>query len=221
MRLRDLLFVTGTIESTAQLTERMRHIRISCPPQQWTPGQHIRLSVDGLLTRRTYSIWDGDDDGLELCVLDHGDGPGSRWARNATPGQQVIFTKPEGKLTPRQAPYHVFAGEETAAVAFAPMLRSLNGAPVHAVLEVDTPEDRLPVEGVTWQYREGRSAASSKTLLNAIQSLDLPTEPGIAYLASEAQTIQTLKRHLLLDRSWPRRNILTKPFWTPNKKGLE
>jgi NADPH-dependent ferric siderophore reductase len=221
MRLRDLLFVTGTIESTDQITRRMRRLRIACPPQEWTPGQQIRLSVDGLLTRRTYSIWDGDENGLELCVLDHGDGPGSRWAREAKPGQKVIFTKPEGKLTPREAPYHLFAGEETAAVAFAPMLRCLNGAPVHAVIEVDSAEDRLPLDGVTWQYREGAPAASSKTLVDAVKTLELPTEPGAAYLAGEARTIQAIKAHLVNDRGWPRRAVLTKPFWTPGKKGME
>jgi NADPH-dependent ferric siderophore reductase len=221
MRLRDLLFVTGTIESNDQITKRMRRLRISCPPQRWTPGQQIRLSVDGLLTRRTYSIWDGDDEALDICVLDHGEGPGSRWARTAEQGQEVIFTKPEGKFIPQEAPYHLFAGEETASAAFAPMLRSLNGAEVQAVVEVDTPEDRLPVDGVTWLYRHGTPAASSKTLLDAVSDLDLPAEPGIAYLAGEAKTIQSIKQHLITDRGWPRRNVLTKPFWTPGKKGME
>jgi NADPH-dependent ferric siderophore reductase len=181
----------------------------------------VRLSVDGLLTRRTYSIWDGDENGLELCVLDPGDGPGSRWAREARPGQEIIFTKPEGKLTPREALYHLFAGEETAAVAFAPMLRYLNGSPVHVVIEVDTAGDRLPLGGVTWQYREGTPAASSKTLVDAVKTLELPTEPGVAYLAGEAKTIQAIKAHLVNDRGWPRRAVLTKPFWTPGKKGME
>jgi NADPH-dependent ferric siderophore reductase len=219
--LRDLLFVTGKLESTDGITKRMRHLRIACPPQTWTPGQQIRISVDGLLTRRTYSIWDGDETGLELCVLDHGDGPGARWSRTIEPGRRIIFTKPEGKLTPQPAPYHLFVGEETASVAFAPMLRSLGDAETHTILEVDTPEDRLPIDNVTWLYRHGAPAASSKTLLEAVQNADLPPEPGIAYLAGEAKTIQSIKTHLIQDRSWPRQAIKTKPFWTPNKKGLE
>jgi NADPH-dependent ferric siderophore reductase len=221
VRLRDLFFVTGTIESTATIAGRMRRLRIACPPQEWTPGQQIRISVDGLLTRRSYSIWDGDDGALELCILDHGDGPGARWARTVEPGQELIFTKPEGSLVPRPAPYHLFVGEETASVAFGPMLRSLEGSSVHAVIEVDSPDDRLPLEGVNWHYREGAPAASSKTLVEAVRSLSLPAEPGIAYVAGEARTVQAVRAHLVEDRGWNRRSVLTKPFWTPGKKGME
>ncbi|GAA2460198.1 hypothetical protein GCM10010191_95750 [Actinomadura vinacea] len=221
MRLRDLFFVTGTVESTVQITKRVRRLRIACPSQTWTPGQQIRISVDGLLTRRSYSIWDGDEMALEICVLDHGDGPGARWARTAEPGQEVVFTKPEGSFVPHPAPHHLFAGEETAAVPFGPMIRSLGDAPVHAVIEVDTPDDQLPLDNVTWQYRNGTPAASSKTLVDAVKRLDLPAEPGIAYLAGEARTIQAIKTHLIQDRAWPRRSVRTKPFWTPGKKGME
>ncbi len=59
-------------------------------------------------------------------MLDHGDGPGARWARAVRPGQEVLFGKPEGPLVVRPAPYHVFAGEETASVAFGPMLAALS-----------------------------------------------------------------------------------------------
>ncbi|MFI0352920.1 siderophore-interacting protein [Actinomadura sp. 9N407] len=221
MRLRDLFFVTGTIESTGFLAGRMRRLRIACPAQSWKPGQQIRISVDGLMTRRSYSIWDGDDDGLELCVLDHGDGPGARWARTAEPGQELIFTKPEGSMIPRPAPYHLFVGEETASVAFGPMLRSLEGSPVHAVIEVDSPDECLPLKDVKWLYREGASAASSEPLVEAVRNLALPAEPGIAYVAGEARTVQAVRAHLVNDRGWDRRSVLTKPFWTPGKKGME
>jgi NADPH-dependent ferric siderophore reductase len=53
-----------------------------------------------------------------------------------------------------------------------------------------------------------------------VQDTDLP-EPGIAYLAGEARTIQALRTHLVQDRGWPRQSVITKPFWTPGKKGME
>ncbi|MEU8661955.1 SIP domain-containing protein, partial [Actinoplanes philippinensis] len=46
-------------------------------------------------------------------------------------------------------------------------------------------------------------------------------EPGRAYLAGEARTIQMVRRHLVEDRHWPRRSVLTKPFWTPGRKGMD
>ena len=219
--LADRLFVRGKVEDVDQITGRMRRITIAAPGLSWTPGQQIRVTADGLLTRRTYSVWDYDGSSLQLCVLDHGDGPGARWARSVRPGDEVVFGGPEGTFTPRpSSPYHVFAGEETAAVAFGPMLRALGDAPVYGAVEVDTPEDRLPLD-LTWCYRQGVPAASSATLVAAVRDLALPDEPGTAYVAGEARTVQAVRDHLVRERGWPRRSVLTKPFWTPGKKGME
>ncbi len=216
----DRLFVRGTVTGTGALTPRTRKITISAPGLSWTPGQQVRVSADGLLTRRTYSVWSYDGSELELCVLDHGDGPGARWARTVRQGDEVVFGKPEGSFTTRPSAYHVFAGEETAAVAFGPMLRGLGDTPAYGVVEVGGPEDRLPLD-LTWRYREGRSAASSDTLVAAVRELELPDEPGTAYVAGEARTVQAVRAHLVNERGWPRRSVLTKPFWTPGKKGME
>ncbi|GAB3983222.1 siderophore-interacting protein [Actinoallomurus acanthiterrae] len=218
--LADRLFVRGTVADVDQITRRMRRITVTAPGLSWTPGQQIRVAADGLLTRRTYSVWDYDGSSLELCVLDHGDGPGARWARTVRPGDDVVFGGPEGGFVTRPSPYHLFAGEETAAVAFGPMVRALDDAPAYGVIEADAPDDRLPVD-LTWRYREGAPAASSATLVAAVRDLDLPDEPGTAYVAGEARTVQAVRDHLVRERGWPRRSVLTKPFWTPGKKGLE
>lgn len=198
----------------------MRRIVISAPGFDRTPGQHVRVATDGLMTRRTYSIWDYDGTSIELRVLDHGDGPGARRARAVRPDEEVLFGRPEGTLVTRPSPYHVFAGEETAAVAFGPMLRTLGDAPVYGVIEADTPDDRLPVD-LTWRFREGASAASSATLVAAVRELPLPDEPGTAYVAGEARTVQAVRTHLVRERGWPRRSVITKPFWAPGKRGME
>jgi NADPH-dependent ferric siderophore reductase len=72
-----------------------------------------------------------------------------------------------------------------------------------------------------WQYRHGQPAAASQTLLAALARLELPDQPGVAYLAGEARTIQLLRRHLVTERGWPRQAICTKPLWTPGRRGLD
>ncbi|WP_281259398.1 SIP domain-containing protein [Actinomadura meyerae] len=42
-----------------------------------------------------------------------------------------------------------------------------------------------------------------------------PAEPGIAYVAGEARTVQAVRAHLVRNRGRPRRSVLVKPFWTP------
>jgi NADPH-dependent ferric siderophore reductase len=252
-RLIGQFFESGEVASVELVAGRMRRITLAVGELDWLPGQQIRVCtgdvtspsgwLDGM--RRTYSVWDygagqygagqhggGQHGGglLSLCVLDHGDGPGARWARCVTPGQEVLFSRPEGNMVIRPAAYHLFAGEETASAAFGPMVRSLvsGGAEVCGVIEVGSPADRLPLPGgqpfpasIAWRYRGGAPAASSPTLIAAVAGLALPAEPGSAYLAGEARTVQAISQHLVRDRGWPRRAIRTKPFWTPGKSGLD
>jgi NADPH-dependent ferric siderophore reductase len=235
-RLRDRFSVTGTVTQIEPVARRIRRIRIdgdAISALTSEPGQQIRVHLADISDPRTwlrardllrtYSIW-RHDDGIELCVFDHEEGgPGARWAQELCPGHSVTFSRPQGSLVLQDGPYHVFAGEETASVAFAALLRALpSEAPVHGVIEVNEPDDRLPLaRPLQWRYRHGRSAAASTSLVESLEQLDLPAQPGVAYLAGEARTIQLLRRHLVADRGWPRQAIRSKPFWTPGKRGLD
>jgi NADPH-dependent ferric siderophore reductase len=232
-RLADRMLLRAPVRETERIAARMTRIRMDTSGlamPAWVPGQQVRVVVgDAAGPRnwitgelRTYSVWDCAGGHLDLAVLDHGDGPGARWARQARPGQLVAFTRPQGNLVARPSGSHLLIGEETAAVAFGAILRALPaGQQALAILEVSEPGDQLPLPGdVHWHYRQERSAASSASLASAVAAASLP-EPGTAYLAGEARTIQALRSHLTRDRGWPRRAVITKPFWTPGKKGLE
>ncbi len=240
-RLVDRMFVRGRIEDVRPAPGRMRWIRVGgVPGLDWTPGQQVRVHVADITALRTwisgavrdalrtYSVWDYDRAAgvMQLCVMDHeGDGPGARWARSARPGQEIVFGGPEGRFGLRPGAYHLFAGEETASVPFAAMLRAAEpDVPVHGVIEVSRPEDGLPLPRsgeLTWRHRGDASAAGSEALVDAVRALELPAEPGIAYLAGEARTVQAVRAHLVRERGWPRASVLVKPFWTPGKRGME
>jgi NADPH-dependent ferric siderophore reductase len=225
----------GRVGQITQITPRMRLIRLTGPELSglsWTPGQHVRIrATDQHSTSalRAYSVWSYHRDQLELCVLDHGDGPGARWARWARglrAGDEVLFRKPEGTFVVRDAaPYSLFAGEETASVAFGAMLGALPAdAHVYGAIEVGAKDDCLPVPRsgeLTWRFRGDASAAASPGLVSAVRDLELPAEPGVAYLAGEARTCQAVRKQLVTERGWPRRSVLIKPFWAPGKRGLE
>jgi NADPH-dependent ferric siderophore reductase len=67
----------------------------------------------------------------------------------------------------------------------------------------------------------GYFRTSGKCLAKALSELDLPSQPGIAYIAGEARSCQAIRDHLMRERGWSRRHIVVKPFWTPGKRGLE
>jgi NADPH-dependent ferric siderophore reductase len=242
--LRDAVFVSATVSEILRLTPRMHRIRFSSPRLRgltWTPGQHVRLQVESLRESalrlhpypvlRTYSIYDVDPDlgALDIVMVDHdgepkGATPAQRWVTATSVGDHARITRPQGNFVIRHdAPYHVFAGEETASVAFAAMLRSMRPtAEVYGVTEAATDTDHLPLATPLTRIERGDApAANSAVLADALRSLPLPDHPGIAYLAGEARTIQTLRKILITERGWDRRQIRTKPFWTPGRAGME
>ncbi|RJL35692.1 siderophore-interacting protein [Bailinhaonella thermotolerans] len=242
--MRDRLFgkyaMEAAITVAEQVTPAIRRIRLETDQPiafPYTPGQHVRiqlkdpLSAAGILrpadTLRTYTIWDLDAGrrAIELRVhLYPGDGIGLRWARAARPGDRVTFWWPQGDFFTREADFHVFIGEETAGVAFGPMIRGLGAsAEVHGVLEGETPEHDLPLPGtppLRRVHRHGAPAFASPVLLAAVAELDLPGNAGAAYVAGEARTCRLVRDFLVRERNWPRASIKTKPFWTPGKRGL-
>lgn len=219
----DLLTVRGTVTEAEQLTSRIRRVRIESAQLvglEVEPGQQVRVLVGGL-TLRTYSIWRYDPSGaVEVCVLNHpAGGPGARWGHTVAPGAEVRLRRPEGTFTlRREAAHHVFVGDETASVAFGAMLAALPGeAVVSGCIETATAEDRLPLtygDRLDWVLRGKTSPA------DAVRQL-APEPGGIAYVAGEARDVQAVRQVLVQEAGWDRRAVLTKPFWTPGKKGME
>jgi len=72
-----------------------------------------------------------------------------------------------------------------------------------------------------WRHRGDAPAADSATLVAAVRDLELPPEPGIAYVAGEARSVQAIRAHLVRGRGWPRGSVLVKPFWVPGGRGME
>ncbi|WP_394821701.1 siderophore-interacting protein [Pendulispora albinea] len=232
--------VEATVTEAEQVTPSMRSIRLVADeaiPFHYVPGQHVRvqindpLSVYGILrpgqTLRTYTIWDfaPEERALELRVHIHGgEGIGLKWAKEVRRGDPVTLWWPQGDFFLREAPYHLFIGEEAASAAFGPMIRALgDSARVVALLESDSVLHDVPIPGLhalRRVHRHGASAVSSQTLLAALAELDLPDGPGAAYVAGEAKTCQMVRDYLMRERQWARAGIKVKPFWSPGKYGL-
>jgi len=235
-RLRQQFPRTGAITEIEPIARRMRRIRIAGDTLRhlpWRPGQQLRVRLRPTIllpdSLRTYSVWNYDPErgALDLCVLLHGDGPGAAWARGARVGDAVTFWGPRGNFVLESgARYHLFAGEETAAVAIQAMIRALpETATVVCRLEADAPEDELPALpralDLQWVHRRGRAAGPESGLVDAVRRLVLPSELGMAYVAGETTTCLALRDHLTHERGWPRRTVRVKPFWARGRKGLE
>jgi NADPH-dependent ferric siderophore reductase len=236
-RLREQFPRAAHVVDVAPVARRMRRIRLagdSLRGLPWIPGQQLRVRLTPTIfmrdSLRTYSVWryDADVGLLDLCILLHGDAPGARWAAAVRPGDDVTFWGPRGSfVVDPAAAFHVFAGEETGAVAIQAMIDALPpGARAWVRLEADTPEDELPQPvrdgvDVRWLHRRGVPAGPSSGLADAVRGLALPAGHGAVYLAGEATTCRALRDHFVRERGWPRHRVRVKPFWMSGKRGLE
>ncbi len=221
----------GRITRLDKLTPTSTLVRLTGPKLvgfRWTPGDHVRIPIGSLFVLRTYSIWDADpgEGWLEIVHFHHGtpNSVGLEWAENLRVGQYVrIIRDPRTFKVVPTAAYHVFVGEETAAAGFGAMIRSLPAsADVRGVIQADTVADHIELPRPLLRIeRNGEPAASSQQLADAVGALELPDQPGVAYLAGEARTLQLVRAHLVRERGWPRRNVVTKPFWTPGRRGMD
>lgn len=222
-----------SVHSTADLGSSMREIVLrarSLQTMRMSPGAHVavRLPADQG-AKRVYSVWSHRPALGQITLriaLHRTGGPGCAWALAAQAGDQVEIGRPRSKITVNQAaPYHLFIGEETGAVPLLAMRASVaEGRPVHGVFEAADESAEVPapngVAPIPWVHRGAASAVSSPVLLQAVRGLDLPTEPGQAYVAGESATCRLISQHLVRERGWPIRAIRVQPQWAPGRLGF-
>lgn len=172
---------------------------------------------------RSYTVrdWDVEQRLLTLDFVVHGDhGVAGPWAAQAKPGDTLQMSGPGGAYTPSpDAAWHLLAGDDAALPAIAVSLSRIPaGVPVFAIVEVDGPEHRQPLESpgeltVLWLDREAGPGEDSSLQLDAVTALDLPDGPGHAFVHGEAAAVRLLRRHLVLDRGLPADSLSASGYW--------
>ncbi|MET9596681.1 siderophore-interacting protein [Streptomyces sp. NPDC006459] len=186
----------------------LERIRADFPRAQW-PRQ------------RAYTVRSWDPAHLELTLdfVVHGDeGLAGPWAARVKPGELVRFLGPGGAYAPDPtAGWHLLVGDESALPAIAAaMERMPAGARVHAIVEIDGPDDELKVatpDGVVpiWLHRGDRPVGEA--LVEAVTSLEFPSADVHAFVHGEAGFVKDLRRHLRLERGIPRERLSISGYW--------
>ena len=218
---------TLEVVESRKITPRMRRIRLESSEFRvfdYRPGQDVMLWVPadgGRMVYRRYTIRHCDRaiGSLDLDVFAHGrEGPGDRWAQAVRPGDVVDVVGPRGKISLVDAPWHLFAGDETYIPATFAMLEALPaGTPAWAFLEVAGPEEeqRLSVSAdvrLIWIHRGDTPPGDPAGLVSAVASAALPTSPGHAYVGAELQVARALSRALEA-RGFDSSRISSKAYW--------
>ncbi|WP_433293773.1 siderophore-interacting protein [Actinoplanes sp. CA-030573] len=219
------------------VTPAMREIELAgpdLPRLRPRPGAHLVVHVPAGngAARRVYSIWTHRPGSAALTIriaLHPAGGPGCDWARGVEPGDRIAVEPPRSKITvDERAPFHLFVGDETGAVPLLAMRAAARG-PAFGVFESTGAADEVPAPAVAaldgvpplpWVHRGAASPVASRVLLRAVQELELPSASGTAYVAGESDTCRLIQRHLIEQRGWPRRSVLTQPQWKTGRPGF-
>jgi NADPH-dependent ferric siderophore reductase len=198
------------------------YVKLLLPP----PGASYRepFEVDDVKARlpreewprtRTYSVrdWDAERRLLTIDFVIHGDsGVAGPWAAAAQPGDEIQLLGPGGAYTPNpDADWHLMAGDASVVPAIsASLARIPAGVPVHVLIEVEGPEEELPLATrgdlhLTW-LRPG-------DLAEAVAAMDFPDGAVHAFVHGEASTVRALRRHLLVEREIARDAVSVSGYW--------
>jgi NADPH-dependent ferric siderophore reductase len=172
---------------------------------------------------RTYSVSHYNAAANELdvdLVLHGGNGPASRWAIAAKPGDAIGVAGPGGpeRIKPDANWYLLIADLSSYAAMSAALKQLQDDAHGYALLEVEKEDDILPLVHpsnieVRWLIRNGMSAGSSTLLLDAVQALNwLPGLPSIM-LAGENRQVVAIRDHVLQQRKVPKKMLYAVPYW--------
>jgi NADPH-dependent ferric siderophore reductase len=192
----------------------------------WTAGQKVQVSMGSGLTARTYTpmSWDAGRGRTRMLTFAHGDGPGSRWARDLSEGDTCRFFGPRRSLdlSGLESPVVLF-GDETSFGLAAALRDCAQGAGAVHVFEVsDVAESRQVAEaiGLGQATLIERSANEAHLAAAEAEVSRLAASGAHFVLTGKASSIQRISRALKAAGVVSSR-VKTKAYWALGKTGLD
>ena len=215
-----------TVAESSWLTPTMVRIVVEGPDLEGFGAgaftdHYVKCRFGGKTRSYTVRAWDPDQLMLTLDFVVHGDqGVAGPWARHAKPGDTLELMGPGGAYAPSAgADWHLLVGDDSALPAIAVALARIPpGAPVFAVVEVDGPEHRQPLESpgelqVVWLDRTAGPGEDPSLQLDAVKALELPDGLCHAFVHGEATTVRLIRRHLVLERGLSTEWLSASGYW--------
>lgn len=170
---------------------------------------------------RTYTVRAFREDSLELDIdfVAHGtDGPASRWAMSAKPGDFCGFMGPSpAKVTKFEADWYIVAADMSAlpiaAVTLEAMPRDAKGVAVFEVISEDDKQaiDAPPGVEIHWLVHSNQHTPSAQA--EFIRQLDWPTGRVQACVAGESGVIKLLREFLLKEKGIKKSDAYISGYW--------
>ncbi|RYE84219.1 MAG: siderophore-interacting protein [Hyphomicrobiales bacterium] len=159
------------------------------------------------------------DQARQEVVIDfvlHGDGPATKWAASAKPGDTLGIGGPRGSFVVKgDFDFYLLAGDETALPAIGRRIEELPpGAKVIAFIEIATAAEKQsfdPRANVELHWLD--RSAGDPGLVDAVRAATLPGGTGYAFVAGEASASAAIREHLINDRKVDPDLIKAASYW--------
>lgn len=234
--LAKLITLSAKVIYKEKLSENIYHLKIqgdALKNANYVPGYHLRIMVGlGKETSfrdkiRTYSIWKFDQNSgiIDLAVCNHSNGPGAQWVQDVQPGESIHFSKPKGKFTlDTSGDYYLFIGDLSALGHLYEIRRHLKPHQkvmsfIYSAHENDFFADIDNLKIFDFHPVEYPQIDPIKQSISEFVSQQ--TGKGIVYLGGDGRVCVELNTYFKKKLNWSSSQIKTKPFWHPDKKGLE
>jgi len=227
----------GTIIENTKLSESVYKIRIQSEDvasYDFVPGHFIRLGVgigqDEISMKdkvRSYSVWDIDKEKntIDLAIATHSQGIGAKWVESCTPNDTVYFIWKKGKfLIDTNADSYLLIGDISALSHLYIINRNLpNTKQVKSFVYSQSNEDFF--KDISDNKPFDFHMLNENPSVEIIQELNsiVPEMKGnkMVYIAGDSRVCIALTNYFRKELNWSAKQIKTKPFWNPEKKGLE
>ncbi|UII29598.1 siderophore-interacting protein [Fulvivirga ulvae] len=200
----------------------------------FVPGYFLRIVIgiteDSLQREdavRSYSVWNIDQTSgtMDIAIATHSQGAGAGWAARQREGDSVHFAWKKGKfLVDSSADSYLMIGDLSALSHLYMIRRNL-------------PENKQ-VESIVYSQQlselfadiDGRQPLDfyqmpQNPIIKIITQVNelIPKMKGkkMVYIAGDSRVCTALNRYFLKELNWGTKQIKVKPFWNPDKKGLE
>lgn len=198
------------------------------------PGSFLRMAVgignNNLSMKdkvRSYSVWNVNktEGYLDLAIATHSDGIGSQWVKDCKVGDVVHFKMKKSNFLPdASADSYIMIGDLSALSHLYMIYRNIGeNKQISSIIYSEKQEELfLDVDGSSPFNFYELSKIPSEAITAKLKKL-LPNLEGekIVYIAGDSRVCVALNNFFRKELNWNTKQIKTKPFWNPEKKGLE
>lgn len=235
--LKKMVLEQAIITEKNQLSKAVYKIRLqseSIKKTTFEPGYFLRLGIgignDDIAFKekvRSYSVWNiNQSEGyLDLAIATESNGIGAQWVKECKVNDEVYFKWKKGNfLLDQTADSYLMIGDLSALSHLYILNRNLPAnkqvqSIIYSQYQNDLFEDTNSTKPFNFYTLEPNSIPQIVKIVNEIT----PKMKGekIVYIAGDSRICVALNNYFKNELNWNVKQIKTKPFWNPDKKGLE